>query len=191
MLRRIFLTLCLAALAACTLPESEDRPVEPLGDFRLGYNIVVAKNAKPIPPSRQATAEEWEAVLKEEIANRFGGYEGDKLYHIGVNVDGYALAIPGVPVVASPKSVLVVSANVYDDAAGEKLHEEPKQLTVFENLSGKSLIGSGLTTSREEQMRNLARNAVRAIEGWLVENRAAWFGEMAGQETPDEAEVVN
>jgi len=176
MLRRLLLPGLLAlTLAACSLPEPAERPEVDLGDFQLGYAIVVAKNAQKIPPTREATAEEWETVLKEEIVNRFGGYEGDRLYHIAVSVDGYALAVPGVPVVLSPKSAMVISASLWDDASGSKLNEEPKQMTVLESLSAGTVVGSGLTTSREEQMRNLAQNAARAIEGWLVANREDWL----------------
>lgn len=183
MLRRLLLPGLLAlTLAACSLPEPAERPEVDLGDFQLGYAIVVAKNAQKIPPTREATAEEWETVLKEEIVNRFGRYEGDRLYHIAVSVDGYALAVPGVPVVLSPKSAMVISVSLWDDASGSKLNEEPKQMTVLESLSAGTVVGSGLTTSREDQMRNLAQNAARAIEGWLVENRAEWF--VAAAEPP-------
>jgi len=182
MLRRFLLPGLLAlTLAACALPEPEDRPEVDLGDFRLGYAIVVAENAQKIPPTRAATAEEWESVLKEEISDRFGGHEGDRLYHVAVSVDGYALAVPGIPVVVSPKSAMVITVNLWDDARGAKLNAEPKQMTVLESLSANTVVGSGLTTSREDQMRNLARNAARAIEGWLVENRDDWF---AGPQEP-------
>jgi hypothetical protein len=33
--------------------------------------------------------------MTAEIDRRFGSYEGDKLYHIGINVDGYALGASG------------------------------------------------------------------------------------------------
>lgn len=165
----------LALVAACAAKDPIDQPPEPLGDFSLGYAIVVADNAKLVPPSRSATPDEWEAVLKEELERRFSRYEGEKLYHLGVNVDGYALAVPGVPVVAAPKSVLVISANVWDDAAQKKLNATPEQMTVFEGLSGDTVMGSGLTRTKQEQMRTLARNAALRIERWLVENREAWF----------------
>lgn len=183
MLPRFLLAgLLTLSLAACSLPERADRPEVDLGNFQLGYAIVVAKNAQKIPPTREATPEEWEAVLKEELVNRFGGYEGDRLYHIAVNVDGYALAVPGVPVVLSPKSAMVISVSLWDDASGAKLNETPKQITVLESLSANTVVGSGLTTSREDQMRNLAQNAARVIEGWLVENREEWF--VAAAEPP-------
>lgn len=200
MLPRLLLPGLLAlTLAACSLPERADRPEVDLGDFQLGYAIVVAKNAQKIPPSRDATAEEWEAVLKEEIVDRLGGHEGDRLYHVAVSVDGYALAVPGVPVVVSPKSAMVISVNLWDDAAGGKLNAKPRQMTVLESLSANTVIGSGLTTSREDQMRNLARNAARAIEAWLVGNPEAWFAPAAkplgegaeATESPVEGTVTN
>ncbi|MBN2907158.1 MAG: hypothetical protein JXJ18_10660 [Rhodobacteraceae bacterium] len=174
-LRPALLLAGLAFLTACGAKTDLAGPPEPLGDFRLGYDIVVSKNAKMIPPSRSATPEEWEAVLKEALDKRFRRYDGEKLYHFGINVDGYALAVPGIPVVLSPKSILVLSANVWDDAAGKKLNEEPKQVSVLESLSGDTLVGSGLTQNKDEQMRNLAENAAVRIERWLVENREDWF----------------
>ncbi len=162
-----------AFLASCAADDLR-QPPEPLGDFTLGYNVVVAKNAKPVGPSRKATPEEWEASLKEAIAARLGRYDGEKLYHVGVGVDAYALAVPGVPLVLSPKSVVAVTVNVWDDTAGRKVNAEPKQFTVLERLSGETMIGSGLTQSRETQMKNLSANAARLINEWLVENKA-WF----------------
>lgn len=162
-------------LASCAREDLAEAP-EPLGDFALGLNIVVADNVKKVPISRDATVEEWEAAMIKAVDERFSRYEGAKLYNIGINVDGYALAPPGIPVVASPKSILVITANVWDDAAGKRLNEEGKQLTVFEQFSGESaLLGSGLTRTREEQMESLSRNAARAVEDWMRQN-PQWFG---------------
>lgn len=173
-MRNILAWVAVATMITACAGNDLNQPPKEFGDFALGYNIVVAKNAKPVGPSRQATAEEWETVLKEAIAARLGRYAGEKLYHIGVGVDAYALAVPGVPLVLSPKSVLVVTVNVWDDTAGRKINAEPKQFTVFEQLSGSTVVGSGLTQSREQQMANLAANAARLINEWLVENEA-WF----------------
>lgn len=170
---RLFAVLSLSFLAACAA-EDPNAPPEDFGDFALGYNIVVAKNAQAVGPSRKATAEEWEAALKTAIGERFARYQGEKLYHIGVGVDAYALAVPGVPVVLSPKSVLAVTVNVWDDTAGRTVNAAPKQFTVFEGLTGDTVVGSGLTRTREEQMATLSANAARQINVWLVENKA-WF----------------
>ena len=84
------------------------------------------------------------------------------------------LAPPGVPVVASPKSVLIVAVTLWDDRTQTKLNEKPRIFTVFERLSGETFVGSGLTQSRDQQMKNLSQNAARLIQGWMEENKA-WF----------------
>ncbi|MGI3163712.1 hypothetical protein [Pseudooceanicola sp. 200-1SW] len=181
------LAVCAVLLSACTNPDDFDEPMPDLGDFRLGHNIVVASKMKKVAISRDATEEEWVAEMQAAIAERFGRYEGDKLYHLGISVEGYILAPPGIPIVLSPKSGLIVNVTVWDDAAGGKINEAPKQFTVLESFSGETMVGSGLTQTREEQMTNLARNAAKQIENWLLENRA-WFGEapgpQAGQQQP-------
>ena len=163
-----------AMLAACAAEGVLDEPV-PLGEFSLGLNIVVADNAQKVPISRDATEEEWETAMKKAVADRFGRYEGSRLYNIGISIDGYALAPPGIPVVAAPKSVLAITANVWDDAAQKKLNAEGKQFTVFESLSGDTIVGSGLTRSKQEQMQALSFNAARKVEEWFLQN-PEWFG---------------
>jgi hypothetical protein len=172
--RHTLAALALLALAACAGGPDLSKPPEPIGDFRLGYNIVVADNAEPVGPSRKATADEWEAAVKDAVAKNIGRYQGDKLYHLGIGVNAYALAVPGVPLVLSPKSVLVISVDVWDDTAQRTANAETKQFTIFEGISGQTVIGSGLTKSREEQMTTLAENAATQINKWLVENKA-WF----------------
>lgn len=187
LLRAALLVAAVALVSACGAKTDPDGPPEALGDFRLGYTIVVAKNAQMVPPSREATPEEWERVLTEELDRRFRSYEGDRTYHFGINVDGYALALPGVPVLLAPKSILVVSANVWDDAAGKKLNAEVAQLAVMEEISGDTLIGTGYTRDKDEQMRSLARNMAIRIERWLIENREDWFGHDPETPMPDAA----
>lgn len=167
------LAVALAACGAAPDPLTDELPN--MGDFRLGHNIVVADSMQQIPPSREATPEEWVAILTSEIDRRFGAYEGDRLYHIGIAIDGYALAPPGVPLVLNPRSVLVLSVNVWDDAAGVKLHEEPEQILVLEGASAETaVVGSGIARTREEQMQVLARNAARQVQRWMLEN-PDWF----------------
>lgn len=173
------LAACAFLLSACTNPDDFDEPMPDLGDFSLGHNIVVASKMKKVAISRDASEEEWVAAMTEAIDERFGRYEGDKLYHLGISVEGYILAPPGIPLVLSPKSGLIVNVTVWDDAAGGKINEEPRQFTVLESFSGETVVGSGLTQTREEQMTNLARNAAKQIENWLLENRE-WFGAAPG-----------
>lgn len=173
---RIVVSICVLGLVAACGAATQDLqdPVEPLGEFKLGHAVVVAKNAQKVPPSRDASAEEWEAAIKSALTERFDRYDGSQFYHIAITVDGYSIAVPGVPLVLSPKSVLVVSATVWDDSAGGKLNEEPKQITVLERLSGETVIGSGLTQSREQQIQNLAENTARLVENWMRDN-PEWF----------------
>jgi hypothetical protein len=162
-------------LMSCAAGDPLDEELPPMGDFRLAHNIVVADNMQQVPPSRNATPEEWEEILVAEIDRRFSGYEGDRLYHIGIAVDGYSLAPPGIPIVLSPRSILVLSVNIWDDELGRKLHEESEQIIVFEGASPETLIvGSGIARNRNEQMQILARNAARRVQLFMLEN-PEWF----------------
>lgn len=177
MFRSAVLWIALVAIGACTNANDLDEAPVDLGDFRLGHNIVVAPNLTRGPTSRAASAEEWIVMLQDAIDARFGRYEGAALYHLGVSVEGYVLGRPGVPVIASPKSFLVLRVTAWDDAAGAKLNREPRQITVFESLSGDTILGSGLTQSKREQMTNLSRNAAKRIETWLRHQHRGrgWF----------------
>ncbi len=168
-------SVLLVLVAACGKKYDPNAPLEPMGDFSLGYAVVVDDQAQIGPLSRKADPGTWKKTLTEEVKKELGRYEGDKIYHLGIKVDGYVLAIPGVPLVVSPKSALIVSVSVWDDAKREKITPEPKQLTVLESFSGNTLIGSGLTQSKKRQMRNLSRNMAVAIHKYLLKN-PEWFG---------------
>ena len=178
MLRVLVLLLTIVAVAGCSRSGRDlDKPPVPLGDFRLGHNVVIAPKAVQGPLSRKVTKEELATSLKQAIGDRFERYEGDGLYHFGVSVEGYVLAIPGVPVVYNPKSIMIINLTVWDDAAGKKLNEEPVQLTVFESLTGETVLSSGLTQTKEEQLENLSINAAKQIEIFLKRqvDGAGWF----------------
>jgi hypothetical protein len=172
--RILALSLSLCALAACQGNDLKEPPV-PLGNFALGLNIAVADNVQKVPISRDADPKAWEAAIKKAVADRFGRYEGAKLYNIGISIDAYALAPPGLPVVLKPRSVLVVTANIWDDAAQKKLNPEGKQLTIFEKMSAETVIGTGLTRTKQQQMDILSYNTAKAIENWLLDH-PEWFG---------------
>jgi len=189
MLFRVLSLLAVVGLAACTNPNDLDRAPVDLGNFELGHNVVVAPNLTKGPVSREASKEEWIAAMKLAIDERFGRYDGTRFYHFGISVEGYVLAIPGVPLVASPKSALILNITVWDDKSGKKLNDEPEMITVLESISGNTIISSGLTQSKEKQMENLTRNAAKLIQNWLVRQRAneGWFG--PGEASADEAET--
>lgn len=163
-----------AFLAACASGAQLGDERAELENFRLGHAVVVASEATMGPASRRADPEDWEQTLTREIKRRFERYEGDRLYHIAVNVQGYVLAIPGIPIVAAPRSVLIVGVTIWDDAAESKLNQNPHRITVLESMSGETMVGSGLTQSSQQQMRNLSQNAVAAIERWMS-TKPEWF----------------
>jgi len=177
MLRLMVLCVAVLGLGACTTADAPGQEPPDLGDFRLGHNIVVAPNLVRGPVSREASKEEWITAVKAAADDRFGAYEGARLYHLGISVDGYVLALAGVPVIAAPKSVLIVQLTVWDDAAGRKMNDSPKRFTVLESLSGDTVIGSGLTRTRKEQMQALSRNAARQMQDWLFRQKReqGWF----------------
>ncbi|WP_109468538.1 hypothetical protein [Albibacillus kandeliae] len=186
MIRLISLLSALVLFAGCAAAPDPDAPLADLGVFRLGYNVVLADKARKGPVSRDATPEEWVAVLKPVVAKRFGRYQGNQLYHLGISVEGYALAPKGVPVLYNPKSALILNVTVFDDAAQQKLNPSPKQFTIYETTTQESFfLGSGRERTREEQMQGLARNAVHEIEAWMAEQRQAegWFEPRAGAAT--------
>ena len=170
----LFATTIAALLAGCAPAIDASKPLEALGNFQLGHNIVVARNPTVGPLSRKVTEAEWQGAMTTAINDRLGRYEGDKLYHLGISVDGYVLAPPGIPIIASPKSVLIFTVTVWDDAKGGKLNAKPEQLTVLENLSEETLLGSGLTQNAQEQMTNLSFSAANAVLKYL-QKHPEWF----------------
>lgn len=176
------IALC-AGLAACAPKDDLAETPVPIGDFYLGHTIVVADRAQLGPLSRTATAQEWQDSLSNAVKARLGRYQGDRYFHLGINIDAYALALPGVPVVAKPKSILVISITVWDDAKQARINEEPKQLFVFESTTPETFISSGLTQNKAQQMQNLSVNMARKIEDWLRENED-WFGGVASRNPP-------
>ncbi len=184
--RRLVPFALAALVAACGTTADLDEPPVPLGDFRLGHSVVLARDPVIGPASRTASREAWETGLDAAIEERFRRYEGERFYHFAVTVDGYVLALPGVPIVFSPNSALIVSVTVWDDATGEKLNEEPFRVTVTEAPTGESLLlGSGLSNSKDEQLRNLSVSAAKQLERELVRRHReeGWFGGVAGQVT--------
>ncbi len=179
MVRGLVGVLAFVALAACSTDGRKDleEPAVPLGQFNLGHNVVIADKAVKGPLSRDMSKEDLSAALQTAIADRFDRYDGDKLYHFGISVEGYVLAAPGIPLVFSPKSVMIINVTVWDDAAGTKLNEKPKQMTIFESLSGETVVSSGLTQSKEKQLENLTINAAKQIEKFLVrqQKEEGWF----------------
>lgn len=182
-----FLSCCFAiVLIAGCAQTTPDAPLENLGAFRLGHNVVVADKVQKVPGSRDARPEDWVSAMTQAVEDRFGQYQGNQLYHLGISIEGYNLAGPGIPIVLAPKSVVAVNVTVWDDAAGAKLNDEVKTFTVFETTTaGSAAVGSGYVRSKDEQIKGLVANAVGQIEDWMLEERAAngWFDPRPGAAT--------
>ena len=156
-------------LAACDpTRDLDDAPVD-LGDFKLGHNIVVTPNLKALPGSRNATEEEWQTAMKKAIDDRFGRYQGSRVYHFGISVDAYNLAAIDVPGVPTPKSALGINVTLWDNQKGVKLNEEAKTITVLGVFSG-----AGIQPKKQVQLDNLAALAAKSIENWMLEH-PEWF----------------
>jgi hypothetical protein len=185
MARLVAVLISIAFLAACNgARDLGDAPV-PLGDFNLVHNIAVAPKAVKGPLSREVSKEQLAKALSDATAERFGRYQGTRNYHFGMSVEGYVLAQPGIPLVFAPKSILIINLTVWDDAKNLKLNPEPHQLTVFESLDQGPIVGSGYTKSAEEQLKNLAQNAAKQIETYLVKQNKenGWFNGVS--QTPE------
>ena len=172
--RSLILLAGLALLTACDTNDLKKPPV-PLGDFVLGLNIAVGEGAQAPGISRQATPEEWKAGIEQAMTDRFGRYEGSRIYNFSIRVDGYVLAPPGIPVIASPRSALIVTVFVFEDATQTLLNPEGKQLTMVEGVSPESFIGSGLTQTKPQQIARMSYRAALAVQNYLLDN-PAWFG---------------
>ncbi|KIN65240.1 hypothetical protein Z945_281 [Sulfitobacter noctilucae] len=177
MIRLFAILTCLSILTACNgARDLQDAPV-PLGDFNLVHNIAVAPKAQKGPLSRTVSEEVLAKALSDATEERFGRYNGSRDYHFGMSVEGYVLAQPGIPLVFSPKSILIIKLTVWDDAKNLKLTPEPHTITVLESLDQGPVVGSGYTKSAEEQLKNLSQNAAKQIENFLVKQNKeqGWF----------------
>ncbi|MDU9005033.1 hypothetical protein [Sedimentitalea todarodis] len=175
MIRIIALLGGLTLMVACNVGP-QDRVPDSLGAFSLGHNVVVAKKARQGPISRDATPEEWESTIKNAVAARFGGFDGDQLYHLGISVEGYMLAPEGF--IYNPRSMLILNVTVWDDAAGKKLNDEVHQITVVEDSTTATFFkGSGRERTKQEQMDGLTANALDQLGDWLSERHKedGWF----------------
>ncbi len=180
MIRILTLLAGLTLVAACNTGP-QDRTPASLGEFKLGHNIVVADKMRKGPISRDATAEEWEANITSAVQQRFGGFDGDQLYHFGISVEGYMLAPEGF--IYNPRSMLVINVTVWDDAANRKLNDKVHQITVVEDSTTATFFkGSGRERTKQEQMDGLTANALDQLGDWLVEmnETEGWFAAKPG-----------
>ena len=176
MLRILTLITGLALMGACTQTQVYEEP-ESLGEFKLRVNYAFADKAVQGPVSRDATPDEWTDAIQNAVDIRLGRYEGAQEYDIGISLEGYMLAPPGIPVIYNPKSTAIVLVNVYDVNKKEFL-AKGKQFQVLEDTTGGSALkGSGHERTKEEQMSGLALKVADRVEEWLAEEHQdnGWF----------------
>jgi hypothetical protein len=154
-----------------------DEPPEDLGAFKVRVAHVYTEKALQWPLSRSADHSEWTAPMKNALEGRLRRYEGSQDYDVAVTLEGFMLAPPGVPVLLSPKSAVVVNLFVYDVAAKEYLAKK-HQMEIFESTTGESaILGSGHARTKDEQIAGLAINIADAVEEYLAEQHVeqGWF----------------
>lgn len=181
MFRQAFIGLVALILAGCAAEDDLSLTPEPVGQFRLGHNIAIADNVQLGPFSREMSEDDIEATVQNAVAKRLRRYDGDGLYHLGIVVGGLVLAQPGVPVIYSPKSVMILDVTVFDNATQKKLNEEPHRIFAGEGFRNSvPFLGSGYVRGPEKQLENLSADAAKKIEEWLLEN-SDWFEPVPGQ----------
>ncbi|MCK0150801.1 hypothetical protein MWU54_12250 [Marivita sp. S6314] len=168
-MRRFLVALPLVlSLVACNSTRDLEGPTDPLGDFTLGHVGVVAPNLQKLLVSRDATQDEWIEAMTDSLKTRFGRFDGDKFYHLGISVEAFSLPPPIIP----GKSAVAMNVTVWDDSVQAKLNEEPKQIQVIK------VFESRISKNRDQQLKGLADEAARLIEVWMREMQESdgWFG---------------
>jgi len=173
-MRNFLLILGLAMLSACGAAQNMNDKGTQMGNFRAGIlHMQVLEDVQKGPFSRDVTEDEWKAALQPVFDEHFSAFNGDRTYHVGVKVLGYVVAKPGIPLVASPKSILIFDVVVVDDEKRIALNIPRHELTVIEKLSAANMLGSGLAKSKEEQLTELAELAAKKVEDWM--RTQPWF----------------
>ncbi|MGV6840753.1 MAG: hypothetical protein ACWA40_11240 [Planktomarina sp.] len=173
-MRNLLLILGFLALSACGAAQNMSGGQAELGNYRMGLiHMQVHEEVQKGPFSRDVSDQEWKTALQPAFDQHFAKFEGDRTYHIGIKVLGYVVAKPGIPLVASPKSILIFDVVVVDDEKRIALNVPRHELTVIEKLSGSNMLGSGFSKTKEEQLAELAEIAAKATEDWMREQ--PWF----------------
>ncbi|PWR04439.1 hypothetical protein DKT77_01820 [Meridianimarinicoccus roseus] len=174
MLQRLLLGLGALSLVACTQAIDPDVERSGLGDFSLDRLVVIVDDPTSSIVSRTVSDAQLKTAVTDAVGARLRRFEGEGSYSIGIKVQGYVLAPPGIPVLFAPRSTLFLSVNAYDSVP-QRLNVDTRNLTIWEDAGGDTVVGSGYTQTAQEQLDELADNAAIEIELWLRENEA-WFG---------------
>lgn len=178
------------ALFGCTTALHPDVENAPIGDFSLTRLSVRVNDPVVGGLSRKLEDDVLNAALTQSMQSRFGRFDGGGIYLLSVELAGYVLAQPGIPVLLAPRSLLGLNVNAYvlDNGDWRRLNEETYRLVTFEDAGGDTVVGSGYTQSAEEQLAEISDNAAIEIEKWLREN-PDWFD--APRTTVEAAEAAD
>ncbi|MDC0658760.1 hypothetical protein N6L27_12185 [Leisingera sp. SS27] len=184
MIRVLSMLAALALLTACGETQLNEAP-EDLGAFQARVTHVYTDKALQWPLSRNAEHSEWTAPIENALNTRLRRYDGAQQYDVAVTLEGFMLAPPGVPVLFSPKSAVVVNVFVYD-VAEKKFLAKKHQMEIFESTTGESaVLGSGHARTKEEQIQGLAINIADKVEEWMAEQheKEGWFAPRAAADS--------
>ena len=116
-------------------------------------------------------------TLYVALQQQLGQYTGNGEYHVVVIVDAYTLGKPGIPLVFSPQTALGFRLSVWDAQTMTRFDLTPEKLLFLENANRRTLFGSGLRQTREEQIVSLTQSVAQQIDTWLRQQNATkgWF----------------
>lgn len=163
-------------LIGCTTELDPELFGTAIGDFRMTHLQVTVDDPIVIGLSRKLDDDTLKAALSQSLQQRFSQFEGTGDYVLSVQLVGYVLAQPGIPVLLAPRSLLGMNVSVFVKDNGEyrRLNEEAYRLVTFEDAGGDTVVGSGYTQTAEEQLHEMAENAAVDIEKWMRKN-PDWF----------------
>lgn len=168
------MTLLLSFVSGCGF-DIPSAPPSSLGDFTLAQTIVLTDTTVKGLISREASVEDFSQALETAVQEQLAPYKGSKPYIMGIRIEGYNLAPPGIPVVLSPKSALILYVSIWQKTKENNFKNEHKErFLIFETLSPELMIGTGHTRTRQQQIDDLSKNAALQISQWLGRN-VAWF----------------
>ena len=178
----------LGLLSACASGAKLGDERAELGDFLLGHgDRCYGKDAVKAPCLAQGRARRLERKPEAEVQRRFARYQGDTLLSPGVACRAMFWPFRAFPLVAAPKSFLILGVTVWDDAAGKKLNDKPHRIVVSRIAVGRNRDQFRPDAKRRRADANLSQNAVAAIERWLAKQEDWFPPKRAGRRPPETA----
>ncbi len=151
---------------------SRRKPVEPLGQFQAGPRRSSWPQRRQGPRHRaDATTMNGSPGSMRRSSRRFRRYDGDQFYHLGVRVEGYVLAAPGIPLVVRAQIGVIVTVTVCGRRRGhEAERRSPSRSPCSKRCRARRSSASGLTQTKEEQLTAAVAERRPEIENWLREH---------------------